>query len=196
MLNEQTITIPAKSGNQPGKTVQNVNGRVFVCISTTGEFKVQPSGAGKLTMSAGRKYGTPTGKRFSSLTFFNYTALTITATYYAGDIDYDSASTNVTASVSNIVKDAPTYTKAHNDISLSAGETWTFTGLDGTKQRKQISVANGDAALVLYIQDGDALTGQFVQPGQPWSQVTNGIIKVKNPNGSTMAVAVLETFYQ
>lgn len=189
-MNTQTITIPAQ-----GAISLSIQGRVFACISTTGDYAVRFDAGSKVSCTGGRVYGSPTGKKYSRITFYNDSANAIDTTFYAGFEAYSANFPVVSSTVVTTGKDASTYTKSHNSTSLAAGGTWTFNGVDNGKQRRQIVVANNDSSAVLQILDNANNIGGYVQPLTSWTIATNGVVKVKNPTANPVNAAVLETFY-
>jgi hypothetical protein len=191
---ETTITVPARK-----KAVASVSGRVFYCISASAAFKVQADSRDKVTSGTGETYGSPEGRAFKRLTFYNSTANDIAVRFYAGFEDYK---TNTVTNISLLnVTAASTYTRAHTSNTLTAGDTVEFSGLFGSDVRKQIAISNNDATAVLEVLDGDVTgghasdVGQYIQPKTTWGLETNGIIRLHNPSGSAINYAVLETFY-
>jgi hypothetical protein len=134
------------------------------------------------------------------LTFLNDSASAITLTFYSGFEAFTAEQTvNVdtfTPSVS--AQDPSTYTKA---TTVAVGATTTFNGLDTTKQRKQIIITNPGATAAtansadLTVTDNAGTAAANVPPGQSFTLVTNGVLKVTNPAGNAAVAKVLETFY-
>lgn len=93
-------------------------------------------------------------------------------------------------------KDAPTSTVGSGIISLGAGATQDFPGTSGGKTRHQFIVTNMDASNPIYILDSTSTVGAVVYPQRSWTITSiSGDIKVKNPNGGSVNIAVMNTYY-
>ena len=62
-------------------------------------------------------------------------------------------------------------------------------------RRKALIVSNGDAALVLTLQDGGGEVVAYVQPGTSFYLETSDAVIVANTNASAVAVAIAEIWY-
>jgi hypothetical protein len=188
---ESTVTIPANK-----KTVLAIPGRVFFCIEASNEFKLRADNREKVSMNTGKTYGSETARAFSRLIFYNTTANDINVTFYAGFEDYQSGDVTSVGSVTvAAMKDAATYSKSFDYNAIGHGQTFSFNGLDGTKQRKQIVICNNDSTGALEILDNSNLLGAYVQPKTAFTLVTNAMIRVRNLSGAEINFAVLEIFY-
>jgi hypothetical protein len=194
MQTERLITIPAT-----GYLSWQITGRVFKCFSTTADFSVYVDNGEPQTISAGRGFGDSSSAAFERLTFRNTSGSAIAATVAISDGPITDPQATLTATVSSVsAKDPSTYTKA---TTVAVNATTTFNGLDGTKQRKQIIVTNPGSTsasantMDVLITDNAGTAAGNVPPGQSFTLVTNGTLKVNNPAGNAAVAKVLETFY-
>lgn len=187
---QRTITISAN-----GQYIEPTPGRFFAVHAATAAFDVEVLGEGRRTLSTGSKFGNPGGRRFSRVHFFERNGAAVTIRFEIAEEEIFTVS-----QVEATAKDPSTYTKGS---PAAAGATTSFAGLDGVHQRKQIVVNNtektvADGGTGQYIEAGDDTNtaGSRVQlaPGQMFTLVTNGVVKVAVPGGCAPAV-VLETFY-
>lgn len=191
MSNYRTISI------LPGDSVTMVaQGRVFAVVSCTADFQVRLGNGSPTTVSVNRILGSSTSPdRFKNITFTNPSVSTNDITFYAGDADIklDTTIASVTASVTTIVKDSPTYTKGS---TAATGATTTFSGSDSGKIRKQIVIFNAEAAGGQNITiNPNSGTGVTLTPQSMFTLITNGVIKITIPGGASAAAQILETFY-
>lgn len=86
-----TIELPAN-----GQRTIRAAGSVFFVIDCTGAFKVEADRQGKLNMAKGRRFGSPSGRKYSKLTFIDTsgTANTIIAYHGSEEFEGEAASVN------------------------------------------------------------------------------------------------------
>jgi hypothetical protein len=196
----RTLTLPAGSALSPGIVTEQVSGRFYATVSTTGLFYVQANQGAQIEQNQGRRFGTPESKEFSKLSFFNYTASAVTLTYYAGATEYvpdpSVIATINTVNVNVSSQAASTYTKGSGIQTLTAGNSNTYTGLDGVKVRKQIVIHNRATSTgVLDIKDGSGTLMYSLAIGaSPFTLETNGTIQV-TANGGTCDYTIAATFF-
>lgn len=123
------ITIPGAVGNNPGIFTEDVgDATVLHCVDASDTFQVRPLGGGsKLEVTKGRGFGSPKGKPFGKVTFFNISGTPVVATVYIGREEFKDASvpnvvlSAVTNSISNCIAAIPAqFLKTHNTGAASA----------------------------------------------------------------------------
>lgn len=165
-MSQQTpIIIPAAIGNNPGIIRQNISGKFYAVIDATGVFKIRVGNGSEIESKIGHYLGDDNSPEFGSISFYNYTAVPITVTYYAGMVFYKpTTSTNTTLTNPAITvtgKNAPTYTKG------TAGGAGVFSGFDGANPRKSFSVFNNEAAGSgndVRVRGANGVDGHIVKP--------------------------------
>lgn len=191
-VGEITIAIPA-NGTWTSKVPSQ---KYFYAISTTGVYGVRVGNASENTIRKAAD-GFEEAKGFTKVTFYNRTAAIITTVVWIGEERRTSQETEVTVSttVNSTTKDAQTYTKGSDVAQVNAGATLSFSGVDATKQRRQIVIANKDGANPLLIRDGNDLVFDEIAAGQKATYFTSGVVKVHNPAGAPVPCRIGETFY-
>jgi len=185
---QRTITIPA-NGTYPLR----VTGSILVIISATAPFDVDTDRDGRRSMATDRKMGSPGGRQFHRLIFYDTSGADNSITFYVGDQDY-TPNTVVNTGITSI-RNAPTYTKGQAIATLASLGVATFSGLDGVKVRKQIIVTNLDAANSLRVLDANNNCIGVVFAASAWTVETSGQVKVYNPNGAGVDYNVGQIFY-
>lgn len=185
LLQGQTVNVIASSS----LSVSVTGSWLLILNSSHNNFTVSFDGQAPVPCAAGLQI--PSDNEFANIIFTDLSGGGVAVTYLvsAKPVAFYPPQTSV------ITKDAPTYTKASSGQPLAGGASLNYTGLDGTKVRKQIVVTNLDAANPIYIYDGAPGPGAVVYPQRSWTIATGGIVKVTNPNGAGVNVFVLETFY-
>ena len=189
-LTYKTVLLPA---NQT--LVQAITGSFLFCKSATDVFKVSLDGAEEFDFDQGflidiRKESRP---QFSKLIFRNPSAADLTVIFYAGN--GDMAYYPPVSIISLKVKDSPSYSKGTGESTLAAAATVTFSGLDGTKRRKQIVITNLDPASDLQVLDGSGNVFARALAGLEWTVESDATFTVKNNTGAAINYIVGETFY-
>lgn len=200
--NYRTVIIPAGSATNPGIVREIVSGKFFATVSATDVFFVRPNQGAVMQQNQGRRFGAIEDPGFTNLTFFNYNAAAVTVNYYAGAVDYvpDAA---VFATISAIVstvnvstRNAGTYARGSDPLTLTDGNSTTRTGLDGTNARKQIVIHNlATSTGKLLIRDDAGDTMDELAPGDPpWTIETNGEL-ILTASGGNVNLYFAEIFY-
>jgi hypothetical protein len=166
------------------------SGMVFSCAQATAQFQISFDGQGFIPMQQGWTMDNRPNV-FKSIILQNLSAVQITVTFYTGA----SAMFYSPPVTLALVTEAPTYAKGGGIVAIGAGASLSFTGLDGTKTRKQIIVTNLDPTAELYIQDGAANVLLPVFAGESKTVELSGACKVNNPNGAGVNAVVGEIFY-
>lgn len=106
-MNSPTIRTIVVSAN--GTIVETVAGKVFVVITATGAFTVQPDNETPLPMRQGRGFGDPASKEYRRLTFKDTSGNSNTVQFYAGDEPF------------KVVEPTEVSLAAGAEVSLAAG---------------------------------------------------------------------------
>ena len=180
-LSFKTTTLPAFASLPMG-----VSGNFFYCSAATAPFKLSFDGGEELDVNAGFNVALDAGEDYRFLVFRNPTAADISISYFTGrgSVNYILPALLVTAT------NAATYSKG-SGIMYRANAT--YSGLDGTKTRKQFVLTNLDASSTIYVQDGSGNDLGAVFPLSAWTIETSGALIVNNPSGANFLVG--ELFY-
>lgn len=176
---------------KPGETRSIAQaGAVFFCKSATAVFGLSIDGNQEIDFDAGWQLAIAPSN-WKSLFLHNYSATdNCTITYYLGSSTVAYASQTLTF----FSKLAPT-TPLGNVITIAAGQTLTFNGVNGTQVRKQIIFANCDPGAGLDVLDGNGTQMGYVFASTSWTVECSGTIKLKNNNAGAVAIRVGEIFY-
>jgi hypothetical protein len=185
-LSSKSITIPAYATTKVACT-----GSVFLCKTATAQFQLSLDNGASLDMDQGWGFRLSGGQFFRAIIFTNTSAADITVVYFAGtsELQYFPPVTIVT----QVTKNAPTYTKGAGVQNLLAAATADFA--DAAGKRKQFICFNGDVNLDLYILDGNGTVMGIVPPRQAQTFESAGKVSVNNPNGAAIQYVVGEVFY-
>lgn len=194
----RTITIPAGSATNPGIVTELVAGRYYATVTTTDRFFVRANQGAQIEQNQGRRFGSADGQEFSKLTFFNYTAVALTITYYCGPTEYvpdpsvvaTIASLSVT--VSSISTNAPTASNGYAG-TLAATATLVFTDVGNT--RKSFSVFNNHATDDLHVLGANGALMHIVPARTGYPVESGGTITLYNPGANPIDYAACVTSY-
>jgi hypothetical protein len=191
MIFERTITIPA--GGMWSESIPTST--VFACVSATADFTVKPNGGGLRSCRGGRGFGEPNGKPFHMLLFQGVVGTVITFQLGDEQITLDPAASSTP--VSNLTKDAPSYTKGADvtQLNTGAGGVLTYSGSDAGNRRRSITIQNLDGTNFIQVYDGSNKKFCMIPPGQAWTFFSSGVFKLRQDSGAAISCEVGEVFY-
>ena len=169
----------------------SIRGSVFSCAAADAAFKASFDGEDYIDMQQGWTMDSrPTV--FNKITFYNPSARQVAVTFYCGSSSMFYSPPVTLALVSN----AGTYLKGSGIQAPARNSTTPYSGVDGTKNRKQFILTNmSGEGMTLYINDAD---GNLVLPvfdGQSRTLEISSMVKLENPNGVPVNCVVGEVFY-
>ena len=186
-MNTQQFTVTA--GSQTYRYVGNYTYLLIRACSVP--VQVSPDGNVWQTVTTNDKINLPQAAERFYIRSLNGNAASVTVIFSTSQI-----------SINTQQGQPATYTKGTNltgATALAANGSVTFSGLDGSQQRKHISVQNCDnGGNPVEVQDGAGVPLALVYANQPpWIYETSGIVIVKNPSGvaGLSRVIVGEAFY-
>lgn len=173
---QRTITIPA-NGTYPLR----VKASVLVITAANNPFDVETDRDGIRTMAVDRKLGTPGGRPFTRLIFYETAGTDNTVTFYLGDTDFISntpSNTGITAGFgAPFVK---TNATPGTPVPLKAASKWfrkarliarrDLNALGGVANTGNVVIGGGDSAVgkqAILLAPGDELTIE-APAGQTW----------------------------
>lgn len=166
-------------------TVLAVTGELFVCRESTGSFKLSFDDGAPIDFEAGFSIRVKGG--FTKVTVFNNsTTATLKFTFYAGDSEIDY----------NYVRQPRTRLKSTYTAALASSGSQLYSGVDTGQRRKHIIITNFDSLITLRIRDIDE--DEICSACFPQRQIiieTDADLRIHNPGGSAVELAVAELFY-
>ena len=184
MSQNYSITVPAGLAvliTAPGKvlTMNTVDGAMHVTLDGRNSTPVFP--------------GAVVTGPFHYLNFFNDSATDLPITFYVGN-----AAVPIPVNTSKAAGTYPKGTDLSGGDVLNPGGTKIFSGLDGVKLRKQITVQNLDTNKGdVWVLDGtDRPVIVLTSGSPPWTVESSGAFTLKNFGSNALTrVVVGETFY-
>lgn len=177
-------------------------GNFLVCVTATHAFKLGlDQGSEMMDWNLGLKFRLVPGEYFTALAVQNpHETDTLLVEFLIGEGDIDDARLNVVRESGMPYKGVETIILAHDEHDLAMNGTIVCPGDgavgSGRGYRKEILVTNLDPSNDLdVIQTSTGKSIGMVLARTAWCLETSEDLTVKNPNASTMALRVSETFY-
>ncbi len=171
----------------------NTPGKVFVCDTSTGSFKLRAGNQAEADCSSKRVFGSSTSPRSDRFEVRNTSGANNTIIYAIADQDIwlESITTVSNLNLTTSGKNAPTYT-----LGTAAIANVTRSGIDGGGQlRKQIIVQNRGSAEV-EVQAANFVSGFVIASGDPaFTMECGGDVKIIFNGAGTKDARIIEVFY-
>ena len=202
ILYENTIaaSVTVNGVTSPGTLDIPLSGTQFYLVYSTGGITIKPdSGAENPYPGQGTGLGElPLENAFSLLTLKNYNNFDVTFQLWIGFVPYIDKRLILSTggqSAPLIVEPQATTMLGAGITQINANATLAFTGQGQSGLRKQIVVANLDAANNLQITDSNDNIFYIITPLNSFTVECSDYINVVNPNNAIVSCSIGEIFF-